>query len=101
MKKPRIFKPGDIVCYMSSDENGDDSITSGLNTETVLSLKEASKEYNKFTRLSILTIYRISKKENNCRPIFISDDISVCWMPENKLFHYTKAIKLLYENKGK
>lgn len=105
------FKVGEKVFYFSSIPDDDEP---PISVNVVISQKEAALYYTGYHydnegrrrgTCSIDTIKETSRKQYNCRPVFIraeGEPERYCgWMPENQLYPYTKAVKLLYENKSK
>ena len=98
------FKPGDRVYYIY-DEYDSSWDNSPIDISYVVSYDAARLRYNGQENMCTLeTIIEDSKRDHNCNPVFLIDELDspiahIGWMPENALFHYTDAARILYGKK--
>lgn len=94
------FKPGDRVYYVV-DEYDPTWHNGPIDISYVVSYDAARLHYHGDKKPSLESIIESSREEYKCEPVFIIDELDlpishIGWMPENALFHYTNAARILY-----
>lgn len=105
------FQVNDKVFWLGGWDEHEPDV---MNISYVISDAAARKYYCGYTqndegkrvgRASVETIRQTSFSEYGCEPVFLVDDLDSAehagWMPENSLYLYTDAAKVLYGRKDR